>query len=170
MTAVFAQIWSDRAVINVGQFCAYNAAIGLGAFGLGLVSWIAPVSAPAEASALLLGLGLLLLAGLPFASAAPAAVSRVLFAHGLLITGTALFGSMWSIAYLLRPAATAHSFRYVPGLTLVLVSYGMLQVGLFGPWPQHSRKLRRFGFLLGLVNDLMLSAVLVWRLWGPASH
>ena len=159
---LFRQVFSDREIISPGSYCAYNAFAGvilLAAAGLMLVE---PEFGSMRA-ALSAGLaGLVLLSAIPVALRRPTAVDGLLIVHGLLFVLLGLWFAVDSIRWAFL-AAHRGSFRYAPGLTLVLFTYGTLQLSRSGLWSTRGRMLRIAALTVGVAFEVVVGAALLLR-------
>jgi hypothetical protein len=103
--------------------------------------------------------GLCLLVGIPVTLLRPGGAPRLLAVHGALI----VLLTLWLLSTSVRSTfvSSVTSFRYFPGPILLGLSYGMLQVAQFGPWPRQARTLRLGGFIVGVTGEVVFAAVAV---------
>lgn len=155
------EVWTETPSIPPGRYCAYNAFLGLILSGLAFVMWIDrwPVIGSTLNAGALGAIGIVLLSGIGLALLWPAAVTRMLVVHGVLILILTLGFLGSGIEWALAPRAA--SFRYLPGPVLMGMSYGALQVAEFGPWSRHSKRLRVAGFIAGICGELVFAACVV---------
>lgn len=167
LTELSAQINADRDLIGAARYTAYNFLIGLILLGLGAVILVEPGHGRAAAGAALCAIGALLCAGVPVAKFRTGALERLLVAQGTALVVMSLIVGAGSLAWALR--APPHApFRYLPGMILVPLVYGTLQVATFGGWrPEVGRRLRRAALLVGVTCELALAVGLVIRLLRP---
>lgn len=159
---VFQQVYSDRELILPGRYAAYNAFIGIILVGASILVIVEPRLGSFRTAGCLGAGGLLLLAGVPVALLRPASATRLLSAQGMVLVGLAIALTVGSVTWALR--APPHApFRYVPGVTLVLLVYGMLQIAAFGPWPGCAKRIRMVGLILGLGCELTMAVSLIMR-------
>ena len=163
---VWDQLWSDRSLVTSAQYCVYDAFIGLILLAVAMVILVEPRVATAGHAAVCGAIGLILLVGPWLAKRRPAMLPRLLALDGALLTGLGLWLAGDSVVWALR--APAHSpFRYAPGMFLLPVAYGALQ--LIDPDDastaaiQRRRLLRRLGLLVGVVGELTVAAALLAR-------
>jgi hypothetical protein len=158
------QVFSDREIVSAGRYCAYNAFVGLILVLAAALFWVDPKHRYAAFGAALCGVvGLIMMAGAPLALVRPRATLRLLAVHGALIVLVVTWLFVEAMMDALSPAPLV-SFRYMPGPTLIAVTYGMLQIATFGPWPSQARRLRLAGFFTGVVAEIALAAALLARL------
>jgi hypothetical protein len=159
---LFAQVFADREIIGPGQYCAYNAFVGVILLLFAVLSWVEPRGAPGIDVPLLGGGGLILVAGVALALLRPAVAVRFLAVHGVVIVVLAAWLWADSMKHVLSPGPLVN-FKYLPGPILVATSYGALQIAAFGPWPRRARLVRLGGFVVGLLLELAMVASLLWR-------
>jgi len=85
--------------------------------------------------------------------------------HGLLFALLAISLAADAIGWA-RPPAPRGPFRYVPGLTLVLFTYGGLLVAGAGPWQTRARPIRIGALAVGVVVELVVGVVLLRSVFG----
>ena len=89
----------------------------------------------------------------------PQLLSRSLVVQGLVIIVLGLTLTVDTIRY----AATAPPqtmFHYIPGAIVVAVTYGMLQIAMFGSAVGCTPRLRIFGLILGVALELTAAGFL----------
>lgn len=162
---LFRQVFSDRAVISPGTYCAYNAFAGVILLAAAILMRVEPGFGSARAAAAAALAGVLLIAAVPVALRRPIAAPKLLFVHGLLFTLLAIALAADAIGWARLPAPRG-PFRYAPGLTLLLFTYGGLQVGGFGPWRTWARPIRIGALAAGVVVELVVGVVLLRSVFG----
>ena len=151
---LFGEIFADRPTLPISTYQGVNAGIGLLlAAGAG-VFW-------AESNSLSAG-PVWVVAGVVFwwlslllSLARPTAVRLVLASQGVTLGVLALALTVHTVVWGLT-ASEDGSFRYGPGVVLVVTTYGMLLVGTFGVG---TRRVRQLGLWLGLACELVMVAV-----------
>ncbi len=162
-----AQIGADRDLIGPGRYAAYNLLIGLALAGVGAIILIEPGHGPAWAGAALGALGGLLCVGVLAARFFTGALDRLLVAQGTALVALGFGLAAGSLVWALR--APPHApFRYLPGLALVPLVYGTLQIAAFGGWrPEVGRRLRRAALWVGVACEIAVAAALLVRSLRP---
>ena len=74
----------------------------------------------------------------------------------------ALALAIGSVAWALT-APPAAPFRFAPGVTLVLLAFGMHQLATFGPWHARAGQLRKAGLVAGIICELAVATGLLLR-------
>jgi hypothetical protein len=159
---LFAQLFSAGARIDSARCCAYSAFLGLllliGALALRLAGPSDPLG----------GLGFMvvvtsavvLLAALVVPVVRPRLVPTLLAVQGVVIValsaGFALACAVWALG---TPATG--SFRYLPGVIVVGVTYGAALWADFGPARAHPRPWRLAGFIAGVALEAAVAALVV---------
>ena len=161
---LFAQVNADRDLIGPGRYTVYNLFIGLILIAVAAIVLVEPGHGPGSAGLTLGAIGLLLCAGMPVARFRTRTLDRLLVAQGAALVALSLAVGFGSVVWALRAPPNA-PFRYAPGLTLVSLLYGTLQIAAFGGWPAaRARRLRRAALLLGAACELALIVCLIVRL------
>jgi hypothetical protein len=164
---LFRQVSADRDLIGPGRYTAYNGLLGLILVGVAAIILVEPGHGSPLAGGALAVIGAVLCAGVPVARFRAGALDRVLVAQGGALVALALGLAAGSVRWALR--APPHApFRYLPGLTLVLLVYGALQIAFYGGWrPGLDRRLRRAALLVGVGCEIVLAISLSIRLLRP---
>jgi hypothetical protein len=165
LAELFAQINADRDLIGPGRYASYNLFIGLILIGVGAIILVEPGHGPAPAGGALVVIGVILGAGVPVARFGTGALDRLLVAQGVALVLLSLSLGAGSLLWALR--APPHApFRYMPGLTLVLLVYGALQIAAFGGWRAGvDRRLRRTALWVGVACEIVVAGGLIVRLF-----
>lgn len=157
-----AQVFSERDLIDAGTYAAYNIFVGLILIGAAVLVLVEPHLGPI-ALAVALGIaGLAMVAALPVAFLWPRAISGLLGAHGVLFILLALSLAGDSIRWALL-APPLSSFRYLPGLIVVALTYGGLQVAIFGPRVANARRIRIASLTIGVLAELAVGLAFIVR-------
>ena len=138
LAELVAQMTSDRDIISPGRYCAYNAFLGVILLGIAAIIAVDPGHGPESASVALGAAGVALVVAIPVALLRPSWVGRLLAWQGALLILLALVLAAGSMRWALYASAAA-PFRYLPGLTLLLLAYGALQATGFGRWRARAR-------------------------------
>lgn len=156
------QIFSDRARIDAARYCSYNGFLGLLllAGGLALQRSGSPNPLGNFGFVVVVGSAIALIAALIVPPLRPRLVPRLLALQGLIILGLTLAFAVACGAWALGFFAT-HSFHYLPGVITVATMYGAAQWADFGPPRARPRAWRLAGFILGVVLDAVVAALLV---------
>ena len=164
LSELAAQVHADRDLIGPARYTAYNFFLGLILIGVGAIILVEPGHGSAAAGAALGALGILLCAGVPVARFRTAALEHLLVAQGLALVVLSLGLAAGSLLWALR--APPHApFRYLPGMILVPLVYGTLQIATFGGWrPEVNRRLRRTALFAGAACEIALAAGLIIHL------
>ncbi len=165
LAELVAQINADHDLIGPGRYVSYNFLIGLILMGVAAIMLVEPGHGSASGAGGLGVIGVLLCAGVPVARFRPGAVYRVLVAQGTALVVLSLILAAGTVLWALR--APPHApFRYMPGLTLVLLVYGTLQIAAYrGGRAVLERRLRRAALFVGVVCEIVVAASLVIRLY-----
>jgi hypothetical protein len=157
-----AQVFSERELIDPGTYAAYNIFVGLILVGAAVLVLVEPRVGPI-ALAVALGIaGLTMVAALPVAYLLPRATIGLLCAHGVLFILLALSLAGESIRWALL-APPLSSFRYLPGLIVAALTYGGLQVAVFGPRWANARRIRVASLTIGVLAELAVALALIVR-------
>lgn len=164
LTLLFRQAFSERQLIEPERYAFVNAM-----FGAILVLAAAVIYAELQGRRLwpaliLVSVGVLLLAGLIVRRLRPGGLPMVLGLHGVVLAGSgALLAGDTMMSALAAPPLT--TFRYGPGLILILLTYGSLLLAMLlrGQWVGW---VRRSGFFAGLLLELGAAGSLLWRVFG----
>ena len=165
LAELVAQINADHDLIGPGRYVSYNFLIGLILIGVAAIILVEPGHGSASAGATLGVIGLLLCAGVPVARFRPGALDGVLLAQGTALVVLSLSLGAGAVLWALR--APPHApFRYMPGVTLVLLVYGALQIASYrGGRAGFDRRLRRTALFVGAACELVVAASLIIRLY-----
>ena len=162
---LFRQVFADREIISPGTYCAYNAFAGVILLAAAVLMRVEHSFGSARAAAVAAVAGVVLLSAIPVALRRPTAVPTLLAIDGLLFALLAVWLAADGIRWALLPAPRP-AFRYLPGLILILFTYGGLQLSGFGPWRVRARQVRIGALIAGLVLDLGVGAVLLGTVLG----
>lgn len=164
---LFAQVFSDGARIEARRYVAYDGLLGALVLAGAVVLWGSGAAVPLGG----LGFGVVFGAGLVLAApwvvgrARPGVVAPLLAAHGAVVAALAL-GLGWACgSWALAPRAEG-SFRYLPGLLLVGMTYGGALWADFGPWRGRPRPWRLAGFVAGLALEGVVAVLVIRALIG----
>jgi hypothetical protein len=157
---LFRQVFSDRAIIPAGTYCAYNAFVGLLLLAAAVLMRVEPSFGSPRAGIAAALAAVALIAAVPVALRRPTAAPKLLFVHGLIFVLLAIALAVDAIGWTRLPPPRG-AFRYAPGLTLVLFTYGGLQIGTFGPWRNRARAIRIGGLAVGVIIELITGVVLL---------
>ncbi len=163
-TTLFVAAFARRPSIAPRTYARCNLGVGalLLALALLLVLERGPAAGHALSALVLAGAGLALGTAMLAERRGPEALARTLRAHGALFLLLALGLAVSSVHWALT-APPLSAFAYGPGLALTLCTWGTLQLGEFGPWPERSRSLRLAGVWAGILLELAVAASLLWR-------
>ncbi len=163
---LLAQVFSDKSHIDAGRYCAYNGFLGVIILGAAIVLEVSgsPPALGIWGVALVALSGMALMTALVMPLAWPGRVPKLLAVHGaLVLVLTAAFAiscARWALLASPRP-----SFRYLPGLIVVGVTYGTAQ------WAEirsHGRRAWRFrGFVAGVVAETVVAALVLFAALRP---
>jgi hypothetical protein len=162
LTALFAEVFATRPSIPEGRYLMLNAFGGLFLLLLAALILGEPRGAGRSAAFALGASGFVLEISLLVSTIWRSLTPRLLAFHGFLLVSLALASAITSIDWALQ-APPLSPFRYAPGLILVLMTYGMLQVAAFGPWTRGGRQIRLAGVVAGLVCELLVLVSFVVR-------
>ena len=144
----------------------YNGFIGLILLVVAALIFVQPRIATTAHAAVCGAVGLALLAGPLLARSRPAMLPRLLALDGVLLIGLAVLLAGDSVVWALRAPAPS-PFRYAPGMVLVPVVYGALQLADPGNGSDAivlRRKLfRRAGLIAGVIGEVTVAIALLVR-------
>lgn len=161
LTLLFKQVFSDKHLITPKQYATYNGILGLALLALAAIPLTRPEPGSLVSAAILGGSGLFASGGGLVMLLRRTPLPGLLAAHGVCVALVGLFLSIHSLAWSVH-APSLDRFRYAPGLTLILVMYGMLQLAAFGPVPRvHAGRLRLAGLLAGIACELAVAICLL---------
>jgi hypothetical protein len=168
VTDLFAQVFSTREIIPPGQYCAYNAFAGIILLGAAFLIGIGSGSGSGSVGiAVALGVtGLVMISGVPGALFRAGTVPRLLVFQGSLFVLLAFAYTVDSVKWAFL-APRFSPFRYAPGLALVLLTYGGLQVAGFGRWTGTRRRFRVACLIAGVLCELLIGSALLLRALRP---
>lgn len=157
---LFRQVFSDGDIITPGAYCAYNAFAGIILLAAAVLMRVEPRFGSPHASVAAALAGIVLIAAVPIALRRPRAAPKLLFGHGMLFLLLAISLAADAIGWARLPAPRG-AFRYAPGLTLVLSTYGGLQVAAFGSWRSRARLIRIGALAAGVIAEIVVGIVLL---------
>jgi hypothetical protein len=162
LSALFTEAFASHPSISAARYAANNAIVGIALAVVSLLKLMSPTSRNAPADLVLGAMGLVLCAGLLLLSARPAILVGMLVLHGAILATLAIGLAITSVRWAFQ-APPLSSFHYLPGVTLVVLTYGALQIAAFGPWPKRSRRIRAAGMGVGLILELAVLVSLAIR-------
>jgi hypothetical protein len=156
------QVFSDRSRIDAERYCSYNGFLGLLLLAGGLALRVSGPPNPRGnfGFAIIMSSAVALIAAFIVPLARPGFVPRLLALQGLLILGLTLGFALACGAWALGHFET-RSFGYLPGLITVGTMYGSAQWADFGPPRARPRPWRLAGFIMGVVLDALVAALLL---------
>jgi len=158
---LFAQAFSDRSLIEPATYASYNIVLGALLLVVAALSHFQPTPRSITETVLLAGSGVVLVSALVLVRVRPDLLPRLMLIQGALVVGLAVAFVASTVIWSFRAPVHAQ-FRYLPGITLVLMLYGFLQLAEFGPRPRSSC-LRRTGLWLGIGGELIAALCLLLR-------
>lgn len=160
-----AQLFSEREIVAAGTYAAYNVFAGVILIGVAALVLVEPRLGPVALALGIGAFGVAMVSMLPVAYLWPRAAPTLLFGHGVLFVVLALSFAVASVRWALQAPPLA-PFRYVPGLALVPLTYGGLQVAAFGPRGTNARRIRIAGLIVGALAELAVGIALMARFAG----
>jgi hypothetical protein len=169
LRVLMAQVRTDREVIPPAQYLVYDAFVGLIALVIALLIGAGTFQGATHGSAaavVLAMVSVILLSGPLIAIRRPPATRALLLLQGALLVALALILAAISMQWALQ-APRGAAFRYAPGLILIVMVYGALQIAagvrLQASAGSASRWCRRAGIVTGVCCELLVAAALLWR-------
>jgi hypothetical protein len=159
---LFVQAFSDQSLIDPATYASYNIALGALLLVIAVLSRLQVAPGSIVETVVLAVAGTLLVSGLALVRVRPALLERLLLIQGVLVISLAFASASSTVVWSFRAPPHAQ-FRYLPGVTLVLMLYGFLQLAEFGPRTIRSSWLRRTGLWLGIGTELVSAACLLLR-------
>lgn len=150
LTSIFEQVFSNETLIAPKQYLTANAIAGVV-----LALWGAALALEARSGgAALLVAGIAIVALVVSSAAREAWAATALCIQGavLAVLGVGLAADTMRWAATAPPHAT---FRYVPGVIAIAITYGMLQIAAFGGSAKRAPTLRIAGLVSGAVLELI---------------
>jgi hypothetical protein len=157
-----AQVFSERELVAAGTYAAYNIFVGLILVGAAVLVLVEPRLGPVALAVAIGATGLVMVSALPVVYLWPRAMSTLLCGHGVLFILLALSLAGDSIRWALQAPPSA-PFRYLPGLIVVPLTYGGLQVAAFGPRLANARRIRIAALIAGALAELAVGLALIVR-------
>jgi hypothetical protein len=157
-----AQVFSKRELVAAGTYAAYNIFAGIILIGFAALVLVEPRLGPATLAIAIGAAGLGMVSMLPVAYLWPRVATKLLFGHGVLFVLLALSFAADSVRWALQAPPLA-AFRYIPGLVVVPLTYGALQVAAFGPRIANARRIRIAGLIAGALAEMVVAIALIVR-------
>jgi hypothetical protein len=161
LTLLFDQVFSDEQLIKPQQYLTVN---GVGGLILALFA-TALLLEPKHrdlGSAVLFGFGVAILALVLVSVARPQLLARSLVVQGLFITGLGVYFTVDTLVWaLMSPPLTM--FHYAPGAIAIAITYGVLQIAIFGASRSLTPKLRMTGLISGVALELVAAGCVIVR-------
>lgn len=160
---LFAQAFSDQSLIDPAIYASYNIILGALLLVIAVLTRLQVAPSSLAETVVLAVAGVTLVSGLVLVRLRSERMERLLLVQSVLVIGLAIASAVSTVVWSF--VAPPHAqFRYLPGVSLVLMLYGFVQLAEFGPQALRLSWLRRAGLFFGVGAELVVAMALTLRL------